>query len=564
MKIQRLQIKRYKSLLDLELDEIGDLTILIGKNSRGKSNIVEAINLFFSEFDSTIKREITPINDSIWYDRETEKPIEFNFTILLNDEEKEKILSNQIIKDLGFKNVGNNLTINRKIIYMEPNKGIWITTDIKLDDFFLIRGGKLEKNSYKETNKNRQAPTKPSAPPTPPLAEENIIKNIIQLVSSIIKGKFKLILATRNASGEPSVLGDRMSLIPQNIQSNIVTLQQSRKRLDEKKWAQIKDYLNNIKSISSELDIIQNKILVDEKDIRFPISYIGGGDQEVLNLIYPLTVEEGIFGIEEPELHLHPELARNFMEIFKEISSTKQLFITTHSPIFVDKGDLSNTLIVQKTRKASKIFRLKEEKDLKKILYELGHRPSDIFFADKVLLVEGYTEKVILPILAEKIGINLLEYGVSILHTRGKDKGKYHLKMWAEITKNADVTIFMLLDNNAQKEMDEIIGQKLIKQNHTHLWSKGDIEEYYPEDIFKNAAIDVIEKDYSIQLSDDDKEKIKAQPKIKTVEDILKKKKKTYDGWKVLIGRKVAEGMTDENIDEEIKRVIDRITRTFI
>jgi AAA15 family ATPase/GTPase len=125
MKIQELQIKRYKSLLDLSLDGIGDLTIFIGKNSSGKSNIVEALNLFFNEFDSSIEKEITPINDSIWYDRIThkDKPIEFRLKIQLNKEEKEKILSNQNIKDIGFKNEGNNLTIDSQIVYIEPNKG---------------------------------------------------------------------------------------------------------------------------------------------------------------------------------------------------------------------------------------------------------------------------------------------------------------------------------------------------------------------------------------------------------------------------------------------------------
>lgn len=50
MKIKELQIKRYKSLLDLSLDGIGDLTIFIGKNSSGKSNIVEALIFVFQCF----------------------------------------------------------------------------------------------------------------------------------------------------------------------------------------------------------------------------------------------------------------------------------------------------------------------------------------------------------------------------------------------------------------------------------------------------------------------------------------------------------------------------------
>jgi len=565
MKIQEFQIKRYKSLLDLSLDSIGDLTIFIGKNSSGKSNIVEALDLFFNEFDSSIEKEITPINDSIWYDRiiDKNKPIEFRLTIQLNKEDKEKILSNQNIKDLGFKNEGNNLTIDSQIVYIEPNKGRWKITSIKLDDFLLIKDGKLEKKSIEKTIKLPKQTPEPSVTSAKQQTEDTKLQDIIQFISGMIKGKFRLIPSIRDAFGEPPTAGERISSIAPDIQSNIIKLQQSLVWADTKKWSQIKDILKSIKSTVSEIDIIKNQIFVSEEDNRFPISSIGGGDQEVLKLIYLLIVDDSIFGIEEPELHLHPGLERKFFDILKKISETKQLFITTHSPIFVDKSDLSNTWIVRKTNMESKIERLKEEADLKKILYELGHKPSDIFFADKILLVEGHTEKVVLPILAKKIGIDLSEYGVSILPTRGKDKGKYHLKMWVEITRNAVVPIFMILDKNAKNELMAIKNQNLIEEDHTYLWEKGNIEDYYPSEIFAKAAIKVIEKDYSIKLSDEDKKKIKDQTNIKTIEDILKKSGKRYDGWKVEIGREVAKEMTERDIEEEIKKVIERIARTF-
>jgi putative ATP-dependent endonuclease of the OLD family len=566
MKIQKLEIKRYKSLLNLKLDDIGNLTIFIGKNSSGKSNIVEALNLFFNAFDSSIEKEIAPINDSIWYDRiiDKDKPIEFSLTIQLNDEEKEKILSNQNIKDLGFKNEGNNLTIDSQIVYIQPNKGLWKITSIKLDDFLLIQDGKLEKKSIEKTIKLPKQTPEPSVTPADQQTDDTKLQNVIQFISGMIKGKFSLIPSIRDAFGEPSTAGERISPIPPDIQSNIIKLQQSLVRSDTKKWSQIKEFLKSIQSTASELEILQNQIFVPEEDNRFPISSIGGGDQEVLKLIYLLIVEDRIFGIEEPELHLHPELERKFFDILKIISETKQLFITTHSPIFVDKSDLGNTWIVRKRNIESKVDRLKEEADLKKILYELGHKPSDIFFADKILLVEGYTEKVVLPILAKEIGINLLKYGVSIFPTRGKNQGKYHLKMWVQITKNADVPIFMLLDKNAETELNDIVRQKLIKQNLTHLWKKGNLEEYYPVEIFKDVSIEVIEKDFGIQLGEDDKEKIKKQTNLKTIEEILKKSEKPYDGWKVLIGRKVAEKMTVKDIDEEIRRVMERISRDFL
>lgn len=564
MKIKKLEIKRYKSLLDIKLDDIGNLIIFIGKNSSGKSNIVEALNLFFNVLDSTIEKEITPINESIWYDCITDEntPIEFSVTIQLNNGEKAKILSNQDIKDFGLKNEVDNLTIESKIVWIESKKGLWKITSIKLDDFLLIRDGKLEKKSIDKSIKMPKQTPEPAPPPMDQQADDTKVKNIIKLISGVIKNKFMVIPAMRDASGAPSIVGERISLIPPDIQNNIIKLQQSEVRAETKKWARMKEIFKNIQSILTELEVSQNKIVVGEEDNRFLISSIGGGDQELLKLIYLLVVEDRIFGIEEPELHSHPELERKLFDIFKIISKTKQLFITTHSPIFVDKSDLNNTWIVRKSNKESKVDRLKEEADLKKILYELGHRPSDIFFADKILLVEGYTEKIVLPILSKKMNINLLKYGASILPTRGKNQGKYHLKMWAEITKNAGIPIFMLLDKNAEKEMNDAIKQKLIEEKNTHLWTKGDIEDYYPKEIFAEIAIEVIENDYDIQLSGDDKKKIKDQTNLNTIEEILDEK--PHPGLKVAIGKKVAEKMNVDDINQEIRRVMERISRDFL
>lgn len=310
-----------------------------------------------------------------------------------------------------------------------------------------------------------------------------------------------------------------------------------------------------------KMDFIRNEIHIKESRIRFPIRLIGGGFQELLNIVPSLVEEDTIVGIEEPETHLHPKLARDLFSSLKKASESCQILITTHFPAFVDKGDLGSTWIVRRVKNKTEAIRIKEEGDLNNIFYELGYKPSDVLFADKILLVEGWTEREVLPILAQKLEYNLLKEGISIFPTRGKEQGKHHLKMWAEITKNARVSIFMLLDKNAEREKNELLEAKSIDKKHIHLWSKGNIEDYYPSEILSDATIEVIENGYKISLTDEDKTKIKESPQIDVIEEILKKKRKPYDGWKVLIGKEVARKMSEEDIDDEIKQVIRSIMR---
>lgn len=44
MRIRKIKIENYKSLRNVDLDEIGDLIILIGINNAGKTSLLELLN----------------------------------------------------------------------------------------------------------------------------------------------------------------------------------------------------------------------------------------------------------------------------------------------------------------------------------------------------------------------------------------------------------------------------------------------------------------------------------------------------------------------------------------
>ena len=52
MKIKSIYIKNYKSIKEARIENLGDFNVFIGKNNRGKSNILKALDLFFNWRDS--------------------------------------------------------------------------------------------------------------------------------------------------------------------------------------------------------------------------------------------------------------------------------------------------------------------------------------------------------------------------------------------------------------------------------------------------------------------------------------------------------------------------------
>jgi len=76
--------------------------------------------------------------------------------------------------------------------------------------------------------------------------------------------------------------------------------------------------------------------------------------------------------IEEPENYLYPTLLRNLTEELREYAKRGgQVFVSTHSPDFVDALNLEELFLVKKEQGMSKIFPAKETEEIK-ALYDNG------------------------------------------------------------------------------------------------------------------------------------------------------------------------------------------------
>ena len=124
-----------------------------------------------------------------------------------------------------------------------------------------------------------------------------------------------------------------------------------------------------------------------------------------------------ILAIEEPELYLHPNGQRKMFNVLEEICKTDQIILCTHSNFFVNMHNYNNIVIVKRDNNGptgacqyiSDIFEAEEDESKKRLrkvfrclsLFDLSR--SEMFFAKKVILVEGDTEKFIIPFCASEL-----------------------------------------------------------------------------------------------------------------------------------------------------------------
>lgn len=127
--------------------------------------------------------------------------------------------------------------------------------------------------------------------------------------------------------------------------------------------------------------------------------------------------ESAIFAIEEPELFLHPHAQRQLARDLQEIASTQgnQVFICSHSTHFVNLNFYKSIVIVRKddVKRGTTIKHCTQDlfegddADDKKHRFHMAAwvNPDrgELFFARKVVLVEGETERAVFPFLASKL-----------------------------------------------------------------------------------------------------------------------------------------------------------------
>lgn len=186
-----------------------------------------------------------------------------------------------------------------------------------------------------------------------------------------------------------------------------------------------------IQSRLTDINVIQDNTLVlyDIYGTKLPETYNGLGFLNFYALILEINgiissfkknSSKGIniLMIEEPEAHTHPQMQYVFINnIKKMIEKYKKdislcSIVTTHSAQIMSQADYDDILCFIKVNstkvevKSLKLFLNKyknSENDVEKEVYTFLHKylslvNSEIFFTDKLIICEGTTERILLPI----------------------------------------------------------------------------------------------------------------------------------------------------------------------
>lgn len=463
MIINKLTIENYRNFTNFEI-ELKRFNLIIGENNIGKTNLLNALGLIFSPDITFFQKRNLEVDDINYhavqkFKNEVKGAAKFedlkgNFPEI----KIEVVLSGfnpdqeAIVGDWFTGEWDTDISKNKvKITYLFS-----INHTNKIEEWFQKTKEDLSKNNSVDTTDFPITHYSYSI-----FGGDDRTKRIDYYWLSFLKMEFLDALRDAKtqlmASGKNTLLNKVLSVQTDNKIEGI-----------KSKLSEIKKLINDESSVFSgikqSIEEFLKKVSIENSESKIKFDFAGVESSEILkkiSLIYgttPIDIERNglgrnnllyislllsqlmqqvetkekkvfyrLIGIEEPEAHLHPHLQVHLSRnIDTESSDERQIIITSHSTHITSQLSLNDTIVLYNDEKENKIkpyylFKNIPEKSKNYLSRYLDATKSTMFFARKVILVEGISEQLLIPefFKLEYSGESIEQKGITLINVNG-------------------------------------------------------------------------------------------------------------------------------------------------
>jgi predicted ATP-dependent endonuclease of OLD family len=440
MKLVTFSVKNFRSITKAHKIPINEISVLIGKNNEGKSNLLKALNIAmthlrkYSEIRSerltrySSYRSRNTYNNYNW---ERDFPISY----------QNRRTGTDSTFRLEFELTETEVTEFKKEIKSNLNGTLPIELKIGKKHDATISVIKKGRGSKTLNSKSKQI-------------AEYIAKRInFNYIPAIRTDKEAMRVVDSVLTKELEKLESQPEY--ENALKTIRNLQAPvLEELSKTIMNSLTELLPYVKDVTIEFHEYQRRlsyrqqfeIFVDDGN-NTSLEFKGDGVKSLaaMGLLKDMQIRDGVvsvIAIEEPESHLHPGAIHILKDTIFSLASSNQVIVSTHNPLFVDRENITSNIVVDSGN-------VRPAKNINEIRTLLGIKASDnLQNANYALVVEGEEDvkalKAILPMLSDKIKKALKDNLLIIEKIGGAGNLSYKLSL----IKQTLCLYHVLLDND--------------------------------------------------------------------------------------------------------------------
>ena len=392
MLIEHIHVRNFKSIKEATLN-LEPLTVIVGANAAGKSNIINVFRFISNIITVGIDNAIAlqggiPYLTNACLKKGT--PIEISFTVNLSSEgwvrhsdikhigfEIERIHYHFIIQpnlrgngyhiyrdtlQFDFKCMKVNASAKKEDRYTDMSESLTFLFDRKTPESSIKVSFSFSDNSSFDNDTKEKIKQDTSAFFFCKLANENKKELMLYRMALLLPPFFSEDSLIRIFDFDPRVLKASSSMVSIRrlnedgsnlalVLRGILNTKEKRKKLT----TLLNEFLPFVESITVENNLdksVSYKLQEKYSNKSFHANFLSDGTVSVLAIIIALyfEAESNVIILEEPERNIHPKLLPDFLASAEDVSTEKQVIITTHNPELLKHSSISNVRLVTRDK----------------------------------------------------------------------------------------------------------------------------------------------------------------------------------------------------------------------
>lgn len=333
-RIERLKVRNFRALRDLELKKITPMTVLLGPNGSGKSTVFDVFAFLAECFETGLRRA--------WEKRGRARELKSrggSGPVLIEIAYREKPGSSLITYHLEVEEKdGRPVAVVEWLRWKRGGYG----APFRFLDYAYGAGRVISGELPDKQDQRIEVPL--SSPDTLAVNALGQLAENPRVVAlrNFIMGWHVSYLSSDDARGQPEAgPQEQLSKTGDNLANVIQYLSEEHPDRLDLIFGRLQERIPKIHNVMAD-QMPDGRLLLQIKDAPFeePIMARFASDGTLKMLAYLVlmndTVPPPFIGIEEPENFLHPRLLYGLAEECREASGATQILVTTHSPFFLD------------------------------------------------------------------------------------------------------------------------------------------------------------------------------------------------------------------------------------